>query len=254
MLKIRLLICADNGLLRSGLCAQFDREPDIDVVLDVSDTSSLIPAIHGYAPDVVLVIGGVRWKHRLTEAAAAARVIVVAAGEDLVCVTDLMCAGVRGLLTPECSPLELLCAIRMVVAGNRLVVPPEFVGDVGQTVRLAATRHVDVDVAASLTRRETEILGFLIKGCSNADIANALTVSPTTVRSHVHHILQKLAVRTRGQAIAVAYKSGLIGLGVNGTRAKPHRASDHGAENGLGTQRAHLVDVSAPSRDLRRPV
>ncbi|CAM4082986.1 response regulator transcription factor [Nocardia ninae] len=209
---IRLVVCADSALMRSGLCVQFDREPDIDVVDDVAGGHSLLGAIKAHAPDVVLLVGAVEGKHRLAEIVAASKVIMVMSEEDVARAVKLVRAGVRALLSSGCSPFELLCAIRVVAVGNRLVVPPHIIGGLDHVVASSVTRNLDIQVAGSLTRREAEVLGLLAHGRSNAEIARQLSVSATTVRSHVHHVLQKLAVATRGQAVAVAYETGLIAL------------------------------------------
>ncbi|WP_338761625.1 response regulator transcription factor [Nocardia vulneris] len=219
---IRVVVCADSALMRRGLCAQFDREPDINVVDDVSGGHALLGAVRAHAPDVVLLVGAVEGKHRLAELVAAAKVIMVMAEEDVARAVKLVRAGVRGLLSSGCSPFELLCAIRVVAVGNRLVVPPQIVGGLDHVVAPAVARNSDMQVAGSLTRREAEVLGLLAHGRSNAEIARQLSVSATTVRSHVHHVLQKLAVGTRGQAVAVAYETGLIALLEAGAAGNGH--------------------------------
>lgn len=214
-ITIRLVLSTDNALMRSGLCARFDREPDIDVVGDVVGGHSLITAIRAHAPDVVLLIGMVEAKPKLAEIAAAAKVIVVATEEDVTRGMELVRAGVRGLLSSGCSPFELLCAIRIVAVGNRLVLPPQVFRGIELVAPGPVAPHLDMRVADSLTRREAEVLRLLAHGRSNAEIARQLSVSMTTIRSHVHHLLQKLEVSTRGQAVAVAYESGLIELLTN---------------------------------------
>ncbi|MCM6775599.1 response regulator transcription factor [Nocardia sp. CDC159] len=211
---IRLVICADSALMRTGLCARFDAEPDIDVVSDVAGGHSLITAVRMHAPDLVLVVGSVEGKHRLAEIATASKVIMVVTEEDVAHAVELLRAGVRGLLSSGCSPLELLCAIRVIAVGNRLVVPPQVLGDLTYAMP-GIPRTLDARIAEALTRREAEVLRLLAHGRSNAEIAEQLSVSATTVRSHVHHVLQKLAVTTRGQAVAVAYETGLIELLAN---------------------------------------
>lgn len=218
-LPIRVVVCADSALMRTGLRARFDREPDIDVVGDVAGGHRLISAIRALAPDVVLLIGSGEAKNKLTEIATAAKVIMVATDEDVARAVDIVRTGVRALLSAGCSPSELLSAIRVVAVGNRLVVPPQILGGLDQVaVSGANARKLDLRVADSLTRREAEVLVLLAHGRSNAEIAEQLSVSMTTVRSHVHHVLQKLAVGTRGQAVAVAYETGLIELLANGER------------------------------------
>ncbi|KAA8885532.1 response regulator transcription factor [Nocardia colli] len=245
------MVCADSALMRSGLCVQFDREPDIDVVDDVAGGHSLLGAIKAHAPDVVLLVGAVEGKHRLAEIVAASKVIMVMTEEDVARAVKLVRTGVRALLSSGCSPFELLCAIRVVAVGNRLVVPPQIVGGLDHVVASSVTRKLDIQVAGSLTRREAEVLGLLAHGRSNAEIARQLSVSATTVRSHVHHVLQKLAVGTRGQAVAVAYETGLIALLDNSAdHGQPHPAAPG---NGLRRGRQWPMP-SPPSTGITAPV
>ncbi|WP_069160486.1 response regulator transcription factor [Nocardia altamirensis] len=237
--------------MRRGLCAQFDREPDIDVVDDVSGGHSLLGAVKAHAPDVVLLVGAIEGKHRLAEIVAASKVIMVLTEEDVARAVKLVRAGVRALLSSGCSPFELLCAIRVVAVGNRLVVPPQIVGGLDHVVAPAVARNSDMQVAGSLTRREAEVLGLLAHGRSNAEIARQLSVSATTVRSHVHHVLQKLSVGTRGQAVAVAYETGLIAL-LDDSASNGHA---RGPQQSVEVRRARQWPMpSPPSTGITAPV
>ena len=124
---------------------------------------------------------------------------------------DVLALNARAVLPSGATPDELIHAIRVVAAGDAVLIPLAVAQHIGGVMRNSDATRVGA-LIKHLTARETDILGLLAQGLSNAEVADRLFVSTSTVRSHVHHILQKLGVRSRAQAVAVAYGIGLSRL------------------------------------------
>jgi DNA-binding NarL/FixJ family response regulator len=224
---IRVLLADDDRLVRSGLRALLDAEPDIAVVGEAADGREAIERARTIAPDVVLIdvrmpkLDGVRatreivtWPHR-------PRVLVLTTFDLDEVVDDALDAGADGFLLKRATPEQLIDGIRTVFAGDALVAP-------AVTRRLlnayAARRPADrerLQLAAHLTAREADILRALAEGLSNAEIAANLWLSPETVKTHIKSILSKLGVRDRTQAVVWAYRTGFIGPPPMTTRSHP---------------------------------
>jgi DNA-binding NarL/FixJ family response regulator len=203
---IRILIVDDHPFLREGLIAILSSEPDMVVVAEAGDGRQAIDLALRYRPDVTIVdlrlpvldgcaaISGIRrdWPD--------ARILVLTTydGEDDV--HRALQAGARGYLLKRMARHELIAAIRAIHDGRRWV-PPE-----------VADRLADRVAAPELTSRELEVLSLIVAGRHNQEIGEALSISEKTVKTHVTHILGKLGVEARGQAINVALRRGLVRL------------------------------------------
>jgi len=220
-MSIRVLIVDDQALLRTGFRMILEAEPDLSVVGEAEDGRRALERIAHLRPDVVLMdirmpgIDGIEATRRLVaaagpEAAVAPRVIILTTFDLDEYVYDALRAGASGFLLKDAPPAQLLDAIRVVAAGDALIAPSitrrlirEF------AARPEATRSAPPGLA-DLTPRETEVLALVARGRSNAEIASELSVSPTTVKTHVARVLMKLDLRDRVQAVVVAYESGLV--------------------------------------------
>ncbi|MCK9875452.1 response regulator transcription factor [Frankia sp. AgPm24] len=216
---ISVLLADDDRLLRSGLRALLDAEPDIVVAAEAATGEEAVLAARSHRPDVVLM--DVRMPRRdgvwATAQIAAwpqprPRVLVLTTFDIDKVVEGALAAGADGFLLKRATPEQLIEGIRVVAAGDALVAP-------AVTRRLLATiasrRAPDRELLAQadrLTDRETDVLRALAEGQTNSEIAATLHVSVETVRTHVKRILSKLGVRDRTQAVVWAYRTGFVDM------------------------------------------
>ncbi|MDE3025234.1 MAG: response regulator transcription factor [Acidobacteriota bacterium] len=208
---IRVIIADDQPLVRSGFRMVIEERPDLELVGEASDGAQAIELTRELDPDVVLMdvrmpnLDGVEATRRLVESGTHARVLVLTTFDLDEYVYAAIRAGASGFLLKDVEPAELVDAIRVVAAGNSLFGP-------AATERLL-TRFAEPPKGRSLdelTDREKEILRLLATGLSNAELAERLFLSETTVKTHVSSILRKLHVRDRVQAVIAAYDAGLV--------------------------------------------
>ena len=214
---IRLLLADDQQLLRAGFKMVLGAEPDIDIVGEASDGIEAFDLARRLVPDVVLMDirmprrDGVAATGDIVEASLNTRVLVLTTFDLDEYVVGALRAGAAGFLTKDAPATDLVEAIRTVHRGGAVVAPHILSTLLG---RLAEHHHPEDDKAPalleSLTSREREVLMLLAKGLTNAEIADALTVGETTVKTHVGHLLTKLNVRDRVQAVVLAYETGLV--------------------------------------------
>lgn len=216
-MRVRVVVCDDDPIMRAGLRAFLENEPDVDVVGEAPSAQALQAA--RLRPDVVLVRmagpfeGGVGAMRELgdPEAEQSAKFVLLTAPAHDGDAVRALGAGFRGVVHSGGSPDELVHAIRLVASGDQLVMPlsvRRLLLDLAQVHDArGSTKPKDLE---ALTPRECEVLRLLVRGTSNADIAGELSLSSATVRSHVHHLLAKLGLRNRAQAVAFAYEHGLL--------------------------------------------
>lgn len=210
----RILLCCDRSMIRGGLRALLAQQPGMEVVGDTSGPS-VADTTRRLRPDVVIAVSpvlSIEDEHDLAELAQLSKVVLIAAAETTHRSLDAVRAGVRAVVSTESSAEELLRVLRMIIEGDTLVVPVAARRGLDHSMPTRRVSELASRLAVALTRREAEVMLLLARGRSNAEIAKTLSVSAATVRSHVHHLLRKLAVGTRAQAVAVAYESGLINV------------------------------------------
>jgi DNA-binding NarL/FixJ family response regulator len=211
--SIRVLVVDDQPLVRSGFRMILDERPDIELVGEAADGNEALVLAATLDPEVILMdirmpnLDGVEATRRLIAAQTRARILVLTTFDLDEYVYAAIDAGASGFLLKDVQPTDLIDAIRVVAAGNSLFAPTA-------TQRLL-TRFGSKSVKKprsldELTDRETETLRLLASGLSNAEIAQRLFVSETTVKSHVSAVLRKLKVRDRVQAVIAAYDAGLV--------------------------------------------
>jgi len=201
-----LLVCRDP-LFGGALQTMLDQQPDLVVVGLGADGTDALHMLPGARPDLVLVAKTLPTAGELRELSAEHRLIILARDHERDCALRSLGSGVRAVLGEEVTPGQLLATIRMVALGEFLIVPIELRDLLGPEV---ARQSPGMTQFSALTCRESEVLHLIGSGMSNSEIAGQLCVSATTVRSHVHHILGKLSVQSRAQAIALAYQNGLM--------------------------------------------
>jgi len=208
---IRLVVVDDDDLVRSGLTAILDLEPDIEVVGQGADGVDVPALVARSRPDVVLMdvrmprIDGIAATARLTERPDPPAVVVITTFESDDAVHDALLAGARGFVLKRARPEELLAAVRTVARTDSLVFPDAI-------RRVAATRRTVAQPAWAhrLTARERDVLTHVARGETNAEIAESLVVSVETVKSHLRSLLAKSGSRHRTELVVRCYEAGAL--------------------------------------------
>jgi len=211
---IRVLLADDQALVRAGFRMILKAEPGIDVVGEAGDGAEAVTSVQELAPDVVLMdvrmpeMDGIEATRRIVGGEGAPRVLVLTTFDLDEYVYEALRAGASGFLLKDAPEEQLVAGIRIVAEGGSLFAPAvtrrlieRFAG------RAPAAMPPRLD---DLTAREREVLQLVAQGLSNAEIAATLVVSEHTVKTHVAHILRKLDLRDRVQAVVLAYESGVV--------------------------------------------
>lgn len=221
-MSIRVAVVDDQELVRAGFRMILDSEDDIDVVGVAGDGAAAVDLVRETRPDVVLMdirmpeVDGIEATRRLHDADLGARVIVLTTFDLDEYVFDAVRAGASGFLLKDTPPEDLVRAVRVVASGEALLAPSvtrRLIEEFGKAVVSVGNGDDDVRLDR-LTEREREVLVLMARGLSNAEIAEALFLGETTVKTHVGRVLMKLDVRDRVQAVVVAYETGLVRPGV----------------------------------------
>lgn len=212
---INILIADDQAMVRSGLRMILESEPDLVVVDEAADGAQAVRIAKRERPDVVLMdvrmpeMDGLEATRLISSDLDEVRVIVLTTFDIDEYVYGALRAGASGFLLKDAPADDLVAAIRVVAGGDALLAP-----SVTRRIieRFAAGPDPDrtVEGLDDLTDRETEVLRLLARGLSNSEIAEELFVSEATVKTHVSHVLTKLGIRDRVQAVVAAYESGLV--------------------------------------------
>jgi DNA-binding NarL/FixJ family response regulator len=217
--SLGVLIADDQALVRAGFRMILEAEEDMEVVGEAADGREAVEEARRLWPDVVLMdvrmpdVDGIEATRRLLgdDGAAAVKVVMLTTFDMDEYVYDALRAGASGFLLKDVPPEQLVDGIRAVASGDALLAPSvtrrvieEFVRRPPDSVRTAPPE------LAELTARELEVLKLVARGLANAEIAKELFISATTVKTHVAHVLMKLKLRDRVQAVVFAYESGLV--------------------------------------------
>jgi DNA-binding NarL/FixJ family response regulator len=214
--KIRVLIADDEAIVRDGLRAIVELEPDLEVVAEAADGGEAVELARKHVPDVALVdirmptVDGLEATRRLLELGSAPRVLVLTTFDRNEYVYEAMKAGASGFLLKDVRRGQLTDAIRRAVQGDTLVAPSITRRLIEEFCRRPSSREALHKELVDLTPREVEVLTLVGRGLSNSEIAQTLIVAETTVKTHVAHVLGKLDLRDRAQAVVVAYETGLV--------------------------------------------
>jgi DNA-binding NarL/FixJ family response regulator len=212
--SIGVLLVDDEDLIRAGLRAIVNAEPDLTVLGEAGDGAEAVAQVRALEPDVVLMdvrmpaVDGIQAaRHILENHPNPPKIIVVTTFENDDYVYDALRAGANGFLLKRSRPAEIVQAIRAVAAGDSLLFPAA-IRSLAERNRPAQppTGHAGI----KLTEREAAVLRLMSTGLSNAEIAEELVVSLQTVKTHVGNVLGKLGARDRTQAVIFAYESGFI--------------------------------------------
>jgi DNA-binding NarL/FixJ family response regulator len=213
---IRVLVADDQALVRGGFRLMIDAQPDMQVVGEAADGTGAVAMALDLAPDVVLMdirmpgLDGLEATRRiLATAPAGVRVLILTTFDLDEYVYEATRAGASGFLVKDVAPADLAHGVRTIAAGDALLAPSVVRRLLEEFVRRPPPGTSPASLGA-LTEREREVLTLIGQGLSNDEIADRLFISGTTVRTHVTHVLQKLGLRDRIQAVVLAYESGLV--------------------------------------------
>jgi DNA-binding NarL/FixJ family response regulator len=214
-MTIRVLVVDDQALVRAGFRMIIDDQDDMRVVGEAADGSDAVARARMTRPDVVLM--DIRMPHMdgieaTRHIAGPARVVILTTYDLDEYVFDALAAGASGFLLKDVSPEELVNAVRIIAGGQALLAPTVTRRLIEQFARMRPGPQA-ADSLAALTDRETDVLRLLARGLSNAEIARALLLGESTVKTHIGHIFDKLALRDRVQAVIRAYEAGLVAPG-----------------------------------------
>ncbi|MER7054078.1 MULTISPECIES: response regulator transcription factor [unclassified Streptomyces] len=220
-MPVRVLLVDDEPLVRAGLRAVLEAQPDIEVVGEAADGAAVIPLVRRLRPDVVAMdvrmplLDGIEATRALLRTMTdPPKILVVTTFENDEYVYEALRAGADGFLLKRARPAEIVHAVRLIAEGESLLFPASVrqlaaeYGDGGGN--RAARAELE---RAQLTEREGEVLRLMARGMSNAEIAARLVVGTETVKSHVSAVLAKLGARDRTQAVITAYESGFVAPG-----------------------------------------
>ncbi len=215
---IRVVIADDQRLIRAGFTVLVDSADDLEVVGEAETGAEAVELVRRTVPDVVLMdirmpdLDGIEATRRIVadESLSGVRVLVLTTFDADDYVDDALRAGAGGFLLKDTEPGDLLDAIRVIAAGDGLLAPSV----TRRLIEAIATRpdreQVRADRLDVLTEREAEVVALVAKGLNNAEIGEALYVSPATAKTHVSRAMTKLHARDRARLVTIAYETGLV--------------------------------------------
>jgi DNA-binding NarL/FixJ family response regulator len=218
---IRVVLAEDQPMVRAGFRALLDSRSDIEVVGEAATGAEALEQVRALQPDVVVMdirmpeMDGLEATHRITTdpTLSHTRVLVLTTFELDEYVFGALDAGASGFLLKGGELDDLVHAIRVVAGGEALLAPSvtRRLIDTYVTRPPPPSSDTDDDRLEELTTREREVLGLIARGLTNAEIAEALHLSPLTAKTHVSRILMKLGARDRVQLVVIAYQTGIVG-------------------------------------------
>lgn len=216
-MNIRVLVADDQSMVRAGFRLLLSGEDDIEVVAEASNGLEAVDKAARFHPTVILMdirmpeLDGLEATRRILAADEAARVLILTTFDLDEYVYEALRAGASGFVLKDDPPEQLLAAIRIVAGGEALLSPAITKRVIEQFTRIrqaAPPKGIE-----ELTDRELDVFRLVARGLSNAEIGQELYISETTVKTHITHILGKLGLRDRVQAVVLAHETGLFDSG-----------------------------------------
>jgi DNA-binding NarL/FixJ family response regulator len=211
---IRVLVADDQSLVRAGFRMLLRGEQDIEVVAEASNGLEAVEKAARYEPNVILMdirmpeLDGLEATRRILAADDGARVLVLTTFDLDEYVYEALRAGASGFVLKDDPPEQLLDAIRVVARGEALLSPAVTKRVIEKFSRIPSSQPPPQ--VGELTERELDVFRLIARGLSNAEIGEELHISETTVKTHITHLLQKLDLRDRVQAVVLAYETALF--------------------------------------------
>ena len=213
---VRIIVADDHHVVRTGFAALLDTQPDFTVVGTACDGTEAVRIGRELSPDVVLmdvrmpVMDGIEATRQLA-GPGGPRILILTTFDLDAYVYDALCAGASGFLLKDVTAERLFEGVRVVAAGEALLAPAVTRRLISEFTRLRPRPDaLPSGALAALTPRETQVLRLVAEGLSNPEIAARLVVTEETVKTHVSHVLTKLGLRDRTQAVVTAYETGLV--------------------------------------------
>jgi DNA-binding NarL/FixJ family response regulator len=213
-MTIRVLVADDQSMVRAGFRMLLAGEDDIEVVAEASTGLEAVAMATRFDPTVILMdirmpeLDGLEATRRILAADDGARILILTTFDLDEYVYEALSAGASGFVLKDDPPEQLIAAVRTVAGGDALLSPAITKRVIRQFAR--TPRHAPPKELDDLSTREQEVLRLVARGLSNAEIAHELYISETTVKTHITHILQKLNLRDRVQAVVLAHETGLF--------------------------------------------
>ncbi|WP_460364834.1 response regulator [Actinocorallia lasiicapitis] len=214
---IRVVIADDQVMIRDGLATLLASDPAIDVVGQAGNGLEAVKLCAELRPDVVVMdirmpeMDGLAATARIAGEKDAPRVLILTTFDLDEYVYEALGAGASGFLLKDASAGDLISAVRVVAAGDALLAPSVTRRLIGDFARRRRHERPRSNAADALTPRELDVLRLIARGLSNAEIAGELFLAEQTVKTHVGHVLTKLGLRDRTQAVVFAYENGIAG-------------------------------------------
>jgi DNA-binding NarL/FixJ family response regulator len=211
----RVLIADDDHLMRAGLVELLTADPTIEIVGQASTGRQAVDRTRQLEPDVVLMdirmpdLDGIAATRQLSQAAPAARVLILTTFEQDDYIFGALRVGASGFLLKRTRPEDLIAAVHTVAAGDSLLSPSVTRRVIDRMAQQPTPELADQTKVDELTPREREVLKLIAQGLANREIAAALGVEESTIRTHVKRVLMKLDLRDRVQAVIFAYETGI---------------------------------------------
>jgi DNA-binding NarL/FixJ family response regulator len=217
---IRVLVADDQAMVRAGFRVLLTDEDDVEVVAEASNGREAVDKAARFRPTVILMdirmpeLDGLEATRRILAHDDTARILILTTFDLDEYVYEALRIGASGFVLKDDPPEQLLAAIRTVAGGDALLSPAITRRVIEQFTRIP--RPTPAPGLSDLTERELDVFRLIARGLSNAEIGQELYISDTTVKTHITHILQKLDLRDRVQAVILAYRTGLVGTAAAG--------------------------------------